>query len=233
MSGRVVVYGGRGALGSAIVTKFKESGWWVANVDIKTNEGADVNVLVEGDTWAEQEQNVTRGVGSSLEGEKLEAVICVAGGWAGGSPASKDFIKNSDLMWKSSVWPASISASLAAKHLKPGGMVVLPGAAPAIDGTPGMAGYGMAKAAVHQLTKSLACNGSGLPDNCLCASILPVTLDTPMNRKWMAKADQTTWTPLDFVSSLLYKWSLGEDRPQTGSLVKLVTVGGETSLVCI
>jgi len=233
MSGRVVVYGGRGALGSAIVTKFKESGWWVANVDIKTNEGADVNVLVEGDTWAAQEQNVARGVGSALEGEKLEAVICVAGGWAGGSPASKDFIKNSDLMWKSSVWPASISASLAAKHLKQGGMVVLPGAAPATDGTPGMAGYGMAKAAVHQLTKSLSCTGSGLPDNCLAAAILPVTLDTPMNRKWMAKADQSTWTSLDFVSSLLYKWSLGEDRPETGSLVKLVTVGGETSLVCM
>ena len=49
---------------------------------------------------------------------------------------------------------------------------------------------------MHHLTKSLACSGSGLPDNCLAAAILPVTLDTPMNRKWMAKADQTSWTPL-------------------------------------
>ncbi len=35
--------------------------------------------------------------------------------------------------------------SLAASHLKEGGMVILPGAAPAVSGTPGMAGYGMAK----------------------------------------------------------------------------------------
>ena len=54
MSGRVVVYGGRGALGTAIVTKFKESGWWVANVDMKASELADENILVEGDTWVQQ-----------------------------------------------------------------------------------------------------------------------------------------------------------------------------------
>jgi len=48
-------------------------------------------------------------------------------------------------MWKSSVWPASISARLACTHLKDGGTLVLPGAQPAVKGTPTMAGYGMAK----------------------------------------------------------------------------------------
>ena len=36
-----------------------------------------------------------------------------------------------------------------------------------------MAGYGMAKAAVHQLTKSLAQPKSGLPDNAFVAATLP------------------------------------------------------------
>lgn len=63
-----------------------------------------------------------------------------------------------------------------------------------------MIGYGIAKAAVHQLTKSLAAKDSGLPPNSLVACILPITLDTPMNRKWMPKADTSTWTPLDFIS---------------------------------
>lgn len=27
-----------------------------------------------------------------------------------------------------------------------------------------------------------------------------ITLDTPMNRKFMPKADKSTWTPLDFVA---------------------------------
>lgn len=59
---------------------------------------------------------------------------------------------------------------------------------------------GMAKAAVHQLTKSLAAEKSGLPEGSLVVSILPITLDTPMNRKWMPKADFSSWTPLDFIA---------------------------------
>lgn len=66
--------------------------------------------------------------------------------------------------------------------------------------TSGMIGYGMAKAAVHQLTKSLAAENSGLPPNSLSVAIVPVTLDTPMNRKWMPNADFSTWTPLEFVA---------------------------------
>ena len=68
-------------------------------------------------------------------------------------------------------------------------LLVLPGAKPAVAGTPGMMGYGMAKAAVHQLVKSLASPGSGLPDLACVLGLLPVTLDTPMNRKFMPGAD--------------------------------------------
>lgn len=66
-----------------------------------------------------------------------------------------------------------------------------------------MIGYGLAKAAVHQLTKSLAAEESGLPKNSLVSAILPVTLDTPMNRKWMSKADTSTWTPLEFIAEYI------------------------------
>jgi dihydropteridine reductase len=160
-------------------------------------------------------------------------VFTFLGGWAGGSADSPDFIKNSDLMWKQSVWSSSISAALAAKHLKSGGCLVLPGAQPALGGTPGMMGYGMAKAAIHQLTKSLGDPKSGLPDNATCLAILPITLDTPMNRKWMPKADTSTWTSLEFIAGLVFGWASGSsDRPASGSLVQLVTKGGETSMVC-
>lgn len=64
----------------------------------------------------------------------------------------------------------------------------------------GMIGYGVAKAAVHHLTKSLAGKDSGLPNDSAAIAILPITLDTPMNRKWMPNADFSTWTPLEFVA---------------------------------
>jgi nucleoside-diphosphate-sugar epimerase len=84
MIGRVVVYGGRGAMGSAVVTKFKESGWWVANVDKKTSELADENILVEGETWVlqvgEHHENSLKLFGDGVGGAYVEKCwICV--GW--------------------------------------------------------------------------------------------------------------------------------------------------------
>lgn len=231
MAGKIFIYGGRGALGSAVVSHFKAQSWWVGSIDLNPNDQADANIIVnKDDAWLEQETTVLAEVKSILQGDKIDAVICVAGGWAGGNAASKDFVKNADAMWRQSVWSSVLAASIAAHHLKSGGLVTLPGAKPAIGGTPGMIGYGMAKAAVHQLTKSLAEQNSGLPENSLAVALLPITLDTPMNRKWMPDADTSTWTPLEFIAELLWKWSNGQERPPNGSLVELHTVNNQTSL---
>merc|ERR1711976_215462 len=230
---RAIIYGGKGGLGTVIVSHFKSKGWWICSVDIRGNEEADVNVLVNpDDDWTTQVTKVCEAVASKLAENKVDAVINMAGGWAGGSANSPDFIKNADLMWKQSVWSSTISAALAAKHLKTGGCLVLPGAKPALEGTAGMMGYGMAKAAVHQLTKSLGDKKSGLPENSVVLALLPITLDTPMNRKWMPKADTTTWTSLEFVADLLHGWAGSQEgRPPTGSLVQLVTKDSKKSLV--
>uniref|UniRef100_A0A2M4AQ48 Dihydropteridine reductase n=1 Tax=Anopheles triannulatus TaxID=58253 RepID=A0A2M4AQ48_9DIPT len=232
-SGKVLIYGGRGALGASCVQFFKKHNWWVGSIDLTENDAADANIVVDRDAdWVAQESAVLSKVEAELKGDSLDAIICVAGGWAGGN-SKKDLAKNADLMWKQSVWSSAISATVGANHLKPGGVLVLTGANPALEGTPGMIGYGMAKAAVHQLTKSLAGEKSGLPDNSLVVSILPVTLDTPMNRKWMPDADTSTWTPLEFLAELFHKWTKGEDRPANGSLVKLITKDSKTELVIV
>lgn len=94
-----------------------------------------------------------------------------------------------------------------------------------------MIGYGLAKAAVHHLVASLSAEKSGLPKNSSVVAILPVTLDTPMNRKFMANADFSTWTPLDYVAQLFYKWSTNVvARPKSGSLVQLLTENSQTTL---
>lgn len=63
-----------------------------------------------------------------------------------------------------------------------------------------MIGYGMTKAAVHQMTASLATKGAKLPARSSVLAILPVTLDTPINRQAMPQADFGTWTPLTYVA---------------------------------
>jgi dihydropteridine reductase len=69
-----------------------------------------------------------------------------------------------------------------------------------------------------------------------------------MNRKWMSKADTSTWTPLEYIAeyvqiqekkienflfffSLFYKWiNDPSSRPNGGSVVKLTTTNGNTEL---
>ncbi|CAD5116579.1 DgyrCDS5458 [Dimorphilus gyrociliatus] len=228
---RVVVYGGKGALGREIVGYFKQKSWWVGSIDIFGNDEANANFLINPElSWTEQNESINNQVSSAIGDEKLDAIVCVAGGWAGGNAASKDLVKNSDLMWKQSVWTSIIAAGLASNYLKVGGMLTLTGAKAALESTPGMIGYGMAKAAVHQLVASLSDGKGGLPENSCVAAILPITLDTPMNRKFMPKADTSTWTPLDFVAKLLYSWSTNVDRPISGSLMQLETKDGKTEL---
>ncbi|KAL2088703.1 hypothetical protein ACEWY4_015602 [Coilia grayii] len=226
---RVIVYGGRGALGSACVQHFKSNGWWVASIDIVANPEAHANVLVKlCESFPEQAGQVTGDVGQLLGDLKVDAILCVAGGWAGGNCSSTEVYKNSDLMWKQSVWTSTISSHLAALHLKPGGLLTLTGAKACLGATPGMVGYGMAKAAVHQLCQSLAAVDSGLPSGATVVAILPVTLDTPMNRKFMPDADFGSWTPLDYVAEMLIGWASGAGRPPSGSLLQLVTTAGRT-----
>ena len=55
-------------------------------------------------------------------------------------------------------------------------MLTLTGAKAALGSTPGMIGYGMAKAAVHQLISSLSGDNGGLPENSCVAAILPLVL---------------------------------------------------------
>ncbi|XP_035385701.1 dihydropteridine reductase [Electrophorus electricus] len=231
---KVIIYGGKGALGSKCVQYFKSKNWWVASIDLHANEEANSNVTVKmTDSFNEQANQVTADVDELLRGEKVDAILCVAGGWAGGNAKAKVMYKNADLMWKQSMWTSTISSHLATKHLKHGGLLTLAGAKASLGSTPGMIGYGMAKAAVHQLCQSLGEANSGLPAKVTAVAILPVTLDTPMNRKSMPDADFSSWTPLEYIAELFYKWALGEDRPASGSLVQLITTEGKTKATAI
>ncbi|KAF0040025.1 hypothetical protein F2P81_008260 [Scophthalmus maximus] len=149
------------------------------------NEEANENVIVKmSECFTEQAGQVTADVATLLGEQKVDAILCVAGGWAGGKCSSK-----------------------------------------------GMVGYGMAKAAVHQLCQSLAAENSGMPSGAAAVAILPVTLDTPMNRKFMPDADFGSWTPLEFIAETFFNWATGVNRPASGSLMQLLTSGGETQAV--
>lgn len=152
----------------------------------------------------------------------MDTICCVAGGWAGGNALDENLFDNVELMVSQSVSTSIISAKLAAEHMNSGGLLVLTGAGAATHGTPSMIAYGMAKESVHHLIKSLARPDSGLVAGGKVVGILPVTLDTPMNRKYMEGADTSTWTPLPDISDRILEWTSGKEV-QNGGLYKIVT----------
>lgn len=227
---KLVVYGGAGALGRTLVQHFKTRGYSVINVDLVENKDADFNALATGTgSLADQEKSINESITSVLGAEKLCGIFCVAGGWAGGNAASKEFLQSAELMISQSVNSSLIAASLASKHLQPGGLLTLTGALAAVNATPGMIGYGIAKAAVHHLVKDLAEPNGGLPAGSKVTAILPVTIDTPMNRKFMPDADFSTWTSPGDIANQLEGYLTGSLPLTSGKLVSVVTIGGITA----
>lgn len=94
-----------------------------------------------------------------------------------------------------------------------------------------MMAYGLVKSSVHHLVGSLAASKS-LPEGTHVNAILPVTLDTPANRKFMG-GDTSSWTPVDDISSRLLSWAKGQEVPKAGALVSVVTKDGKTEFTTL
>lgn len=174
----------------------------------------------------------------------LDAVICAAGGWSGGGAGDEPdaLVAGVEKMSAVCLQPALTAAHIAVKHLRPGGLLALVGSEAALHATPGMLGYGLAKAATHHLLLSVAPPASApadgkrdpnaLPAGCRAVAVLPRTLDTPSNRKWMGGGDTSTWTPLDEVAGRLLAWASpagAGELPTGGTLVVPETATGKTT----
>lgn len=48
-----------------------------------------------------------------------------------------------------------------------------------------------------------------LPSSTCVASLLPITIDTEMNRKFMATADHSSWTKPDEFAQKCLEWAQG------------------------
>ncbi|KAJ3395124.1 hypothetical protein HDU84_002698 [Entophlyctis sp. JEL0112] len=230
-----LVYGGAGGLGVRVVAALRAADWRVTSVDFRSNPDASESLPLPAkgfDSLDAAGAHVDSELRAVLAPDaKLDAIVNVAGGWAGGNLLDDDLYKNIELMIAQSVHSSAITAKLAAKHLKDDGLLVLVGADAAKEATPGMIAYGLAKAAVHQLVKSVAAPGSGFPRNATVTALLPVTLDTPMNRKFMPDADTSSWTPLEDLTAKILAWADKKDSVPSGSLLRVLTKGGKTDFV--
>jgi NAD(P)-dependent dehydrogenase (short-subunit alcohol dehydrogenase family) len=222
----VIVTGGTGALGRALVLRLLE-------------QGARVAVPYRGaDEWRALQNEA--GAGAALFGDTadlgevagakafvdaaaarlgvLDGVSLVAGGWAGGTSFDEAPAEEWDRMLRTNLDTVAHVCRASLPHLrKQGGSVVAVGSRAAETSGGGMAAYAVSKVAVHALVRVLALEnaGRGIRFN----AVLPGTIDTPANRRAMPGADRSKWTSPDAIARVMAFLLSPESAPTTGALV--------------
>jgi len=223
-SREIVVTGGTGALGTAMVSALLERGA-ICHVPWRTKEQAarfphrdhDRVRLIENIDLAD-EKNVARLYGGVT---KLWASIHIAGGFAMAPIAATDkhaFVAQIEMNLVSCFLccRAAVAAMAAGGA---GGRIVNVSARPSLEPRlgAGMTAYATSKAAVAAFTQALA--QEVVDQDILVNAVAPSTLDTPANRKAMPKADFGKWANLDDVAATILFLASPANRVTRGAIV--------------
>jgi NAD(P)-dependent dehydrogenase (short-subunit alcohol dehydrogenase family) len=220
----VVVTGGTGALGSAVVSALIEAGAFCHVPYIHAAEAerfalrTHARVKLMGDVELSDETAVAKlyaGV------PRLWASIHIAGGFAMAPVADTT---KSDLMAQVDMnfVTAFLCCAAAVRTMTrtgAGGRIVNVATRPALEwrAGAGMVAYTASKAAVAALTAALA--EEVVKQGILVNAIAPSTMDTPANRKAMPQADQVAWTKVEDVAATILFLASPENRVTRGAVV--------------
>jgi dihydropteridine reductase len=228
----VLVYGSRGALGRRAVASFAAKGWRVIGVATAATEGAAASVTVPRTAPAKAQLETTVQQLKAMGAAHLDAVVCTAGGWAGGAANSAELLDSYEQMRAQCIEPPLVCTSLFATMGAENSLLVLTGSAASLKPTPGMLTYGAAKAATHHIVRSAGADAAAIPKGAAVVGVCPMTLDTEANRSGMPNADFSGWTPCEAVTDMIVQWAdHPAQRPASGALVEFVTKGGATTTV--
>ncbi|HEY0484387.1 MAG TPA: SDR family NAD(P)-dependent oxidoreductase [Kofleriaceae bacterium] len=179
MQGRhVVVTGGKGALGGAVVAWLEGRGAVVHVPDIAT-----VDLSSE-----------AQAVAYYAALPPLWASIQLAGGFAM-APIAETSFADLEKQWRINTVTCFLACREAVRSIRRagggGGRIVNVAARPVVVPVAGMTAYAASKAGVAAITQSLAAELVG--DAILVNAVLPSIIDTPANRAAMPSADHAAW----------------------------------------
>jgi NAD(P)-dependent dehydrogenase (short-subunit alcohol dehydrogenase family) len=214
----VLVAGGTGYLGSAVVRELIGSGYevaatWVVERERERLESEPVE-LIEADLFVpEQVEAATAAV------DDLDAVVNLVGGFSDGPLVHETDPQDFERMWRLNVMPGFLLARAAMPRLmeRGGGAFVGVSARPALRPFPGAAGYISAKAAVLALIQAL--DAEYKAHDIRCNAILPSVIDTPANREAMPNADHSKWVSPEQIAKVVRFLVSDDSKATTGAAV--------------
>jgi NAD(P)-dependent dehydrogenase (short-subunit alcohol dehydrogenase family) len=214
----IVVTGGHGVLGRAVVEAALADGLKVAVIDHASGQPVPDGVLEIGGVDLTDPAAAERAIAAVVErAGRLDALLNIAGGfiWQTTDDADPAWAR----MFALNLTTALNASRAALPHLKQSdeGRIVNVGANGALRAAAGMGAYAASKSGVHRLTESLA---EELKTTSVTVNaVLPSILDTGQNRADMPDADPAKWVqPSDLARVMLFLAS-PESRAITGALV--------------
>ena len=221
---QVVVTGGTGALGTALVSKLLAAGATCVVPYVHEAEAqrfphrSDTKVKLVAVSDLSDEAQVAKVYSEA----KPWASIHIAGGFAAGKVAETDKAAlmaqiDSNLVSCFLCCRAAVNAMLASG----GGRIVNVAARPALEwrSGAGMSAYTVAKTGVAALTVALA--EEVAKDGILVNAVAPSIMDTGANRKAMPKADFSAWPKVEDVAATIAFLASPENSVTRGAIVSV------------
>src|SRR5262249_15694185 len=224
----VLIAGGTGALGPAVLLAFLDESAYVVVTYRRQEEFVALNkaaaatgLSLEGFQVDVTDEGAVRRLTEQLIAShgRVDVLVNAVGGYAGGQPLweidSKTFDQMLALNLRSGYWLCRAIVPLMLKQRS--GAIVNVSSRTAVDHAAGAAAYAASKAAAVAMIDSLAADlkGTGLRVN----SVLPSIIDTDANRKAMPKADFTKWPKPEEIARVILFLCSDEARLIHGAAV--------------
>ncbi len=198
----VLIAGGTGALGRAVVLAFLDESAYVVVTYRRQKEFVALNktaaaagLSLEGYQVDVTDEGAVRRLTEQLLAShgRIDVLVNAVGGYAGGQPLWETDSKTFDQMFALNLRSGYVlcRAIVPVMLKQRSGAILNVSSRTALDHAAGAAAYAASKAAAVAMIDSLAADlkGTGIRVN----SVLPSIIDTDANRKAMPKADFTKW----------------------------------------
>ncbi len=219
----VIVTGGSGGLGSAVVDLLLARGWhvvvpWIVEKELERLPSRAGLELIEADLF-EREAAERVVVAAGGDGPPLRGLVNLVGGFAVGGRVHETPVEEFEAQFRLNLRPAYLLTQAAVPRMLEGdgGSIVCVGSRAALQPFRGAAGYISSKAAVTAFAQAVS--AEYLNDGIRCNAILPSVIDTPANRASMPNADHERWVkPAEIAEVIAYLLS-SASTPISGAAI--------------
>ena len=218
MDRTVLITGGTGSLGRAVVAAFAANDWRVVVLDVRSAEMQGAQV-VQADLTDPGEVADAVAEATSEPDAPLAAVANLVGGFAADQPVATTAVDVFEAQFRLNLRPTYLvtQAALPALVDAGGGAIVCVSSRSALHPFAGAAGYCASKAAVIAFAQVVAREHAS--DGVRCNAVLPQMIDTPANRAAMPPEQHGALTPPAEIAAVIRFLCSAESAPTTGAAI--------------